>query len=152
MRAQHLFLALLLAAPATAASSSRREELFDAGWSFYRGPDPNLPPNATECGPDLFCCPKFDDAAWPTIELPHDWSADDLPPRAADPSTPVLEVRNGTWQFLAGDCDGGDDDACADPDFDDAAWTPTDVPGDWREPPLSYRATNATGWCVVRVE
>ena len=45
MRAQHLFLALLLAAPATAASSSRREELFDAGWSFYRGPDPNLPPS-----------------------------------------------------------------------------------------------------------
>ena len=37
-------------------------------------------------------------------EVPHDWSVEDLPARGApaDPA-PVLEVRSGTWLFLAGD-------------------------------------------------
>jgi beta-galactosidase len=41
--------------------------LFDAGWRFHRG------------GAQRAEQPEFDDAAWRTIDLPHDWSVEDTP-------------------------------------------------------------------------
>ena len=49
------------AAANTAKSASRRIS-FDAGWKFSRGDFAGV----TE--------PKFDDQAWQTVDLPHDWS------------------------------------------------------------------------------
>src|SRR3954469_14693117 len=50
-----------------AASSMRQVERFDAGWKFHRG------------GAQYAEQPGFDDAAWRTVDLPHDWSIEDLP-------------------------------------------------------------------------
>jgi beta-galactosidase len=45
----------------------RSEQSFDAGWLFYRG-------DAT--GADA---PSFDDSSWQPVDLPYDWSIEDLP-------------------------------------------------------------------------
>lgn len=44
-----------------------RDRLFDGGWRFHRGDVPGVEN------------PKFDDSAWKQIDLPHDWSVEDLP-------------------------------------------------------------------------
>ena len=44
----------------------RSEILFDAGWRFYRG---------DAAGAEM---EKFDDAAWRMLDLPHDWSIENL--------------------------------------------------------------------------
>src|SRR6185295_18213704 len=41
--------------------------LFDAGWRFHRG------------GAQRAEVPEFDDSKWRSIDLPHDWSIEDLP-------------------------------------------------------------------------
>src|SRR5439155_6831036 len=44
-----------------------RERLFDEGWRFFRGDAP---------GAEV---PSFDDSGWRALDLPHDWSIEDLP-------------------------------------------------------------------------
>ena len=53
-------------------SEQRRDQSFDEGWRFLRGDAPGAER------------PDFNDAAWRTLDLPHDFSVEDLPPRAAD--------------------------------------------------------------------
>jgi beta-galactosidase len=48
---------------------NRRGQRFDNGWRFYRG---------DAAGGER---PEFDDRAWRTVDLPHDWSVEHLPPR-----------------------------------------------------------------------
>jgi len=50
-----------------AAPCSRQEFLFDQGWRFHRG--------GAQGAQEIF----FDDTAWRTLDLPHDWSIEDLP-------------------------------------------------------------------------
>ena len=68
----------LLAEPARGLSSEpvsevdsevadRRDQSSDGGWRFLRGDAP---------GAEL---PAFDDTAWRRLDLPHDWSVEDLP-------------------------------------------------------------------------
>jgi beta-galactosidase len=45
----------------------RSEILFDAGWRFYRG---------EVSGAEM---EKFNDSAWRMLDLPHDWSIEDIP-------------------------------------------------------------------------
>jgi beta-galactosidase len=83
MRRIVLLLTLLLASaarpqpqpapPQTAAAPaiSRQTRLFDAGWKFHRG------------GAQGAEQPGFDDAAWRDVDLPHDWSIEDLPGTAS---------------------------------------------------------------------
>ena len=97
---------------------------FDDDWKFHRG-------DASGASD-----PKFDDGAWRTLDVPHDWSSEDLPPRAAD----VLTVRNGTWKFHR-----GDDAHWSSPAFDDSAWERVRVPSDWRVA-SNYTAKDAVGW------
>lgn len=49
-------------------AGNTRDQLFDGGWRFHRGDAPGAE-NAV-----------FDDTAWRTLDLPHDWSVEDLPP------------------------------------------------------------------------
>src|SRR5258706_4781858 len=42
-------------------------DLFDFGWRFYRG------------GAQSAETPSFDDTSWRKVDLPHDWSIEDLP-------------------------------------------------------------------------
>jgi beta-galactosidase len=93
-------------APGRSAASvaNRREQSFDDGWRFLRGDAP---------GAEL---PDFNDSAWRTIDLPHDFSVEDLPPRAADANgegalwgTSVLPTRIGPFdtELSAGGRDTG---------------------------------------------
>jgi len=47
--------------------SDLREQTFDAGWHFHRGDGA------------AFAAPKFDHGDWRRLDLPHDWSIEDLP-------------------------------------------------------------------------
>jgi len=117
------------------AAASPRDALLDESWRFYYGPG-----NAS-----TFFLEAFDDGAWPLVTLPHDISAQALPPRSADTTNaPVLEIRNGTWLFQRGD--PADNVSWAAASWDDSGWQQTQVPGDWRQPPLSYEEYNAFGW------
>ena len=51
----------------TFSKEGRTEILFDAGWRFFRGDSPGAEGM------------KFDDSAWRLLDLPHDWSIEDLP-------------------------------------------------------------------------
>ena len=74
-----------------AVTPSPREQPFDSGWLFYRG-------DAT--GAEK---PGFSDAAWRTLDLPHDWSIEDLPPRpeAAGKNAPGTSspIQTGPFDF-----------------------------------------------------
>jgi beta-galactosidase len=77
---------------AGSAVENRRNQPFDAGWRFLRG-------DAT--GAEF---PGFDDGGWRTLDVPHDWSVEDLPSRPADGNgegsvwgTSVLPTRVGPF-------------------------------------------------------
>lgn len=69
--AQRLFCLLLLmlatASAVSAQSRPARTSLFDADWRFHRG------------GAQGAEQPAFDDRDWRRLDLPHDWSIEDLP-------------------------------------------------------------------------
>ncbi len=109
-----------------------------AGRSLTPGPAPPPPPHTIP----LYGKADFDDSAWRTVELPHDWSIEDLPAREDDIDTPAITIRNGTWKFMK----GVGDESWAAPSFDDSKWTDVTVPSNWQDPPLSYTSPNATGW------
>ena len=115
MKAIAMLAAAPLAAPAlgvtqaarersAASVANRRMQNFDDAWRFLRGDAP---------GAEL---PDFDDSAWRTIDLPHDFSVEALPPRAAEANgegalwgTSVLPTRIGPFdtELSAGGRDTG---------------------------------------------
>ena len=91
-------------ARSVAAVENRREQNFDDGWRFLRG---------DAGGAEL---PDFNDAAWRTLDLPHDFSVEDLPPRSSDANgegalwgASVLPTRVGPFdaELSAGGRDTG---------------------------------------------
>ena len=87
MKLSTLAIGCLIAVQASTASSAasaepKRETNFDREWRFLKGDAPGAE-NAA-----------FNDSAWRTLDLPHDWSLEDLPrtagnrPPAALPATP----------------------------------------------------------------
>ncbi len=64
---QGLFILILVAGCQRKKDFSDREMNFDSGWKFYRG---NIP------GAEAM---DFDDSQWCTLDLPHDWTIEDLP-------------------------------------------------------------------------
>jgi hypothetical protein len=132
----------------------------------------------TFCSAGRFCAPDFDDSHWRSIDLPHDWSIEDLPSREEDETAPVLAPRYGTWFFAEGDACGGNktcaccgDAAVEDPhshaavctkgcvavprraniSYDDSSWQKVRGGTDWRAH-SNFTAQNATGWYRQRVE
>ena len=95
-------------------------------WRFHRGDG-------------KFASPSYDDSAWRTVDVPHDWSIEDLAPRKA--TNDVFECRNGTWLFKR----GGENASWQEPSLDDSGWLPTTVPSDWRVA-ANYTDENAFGW------
>src|SRR5208282_4988410 len=73
------------------APAAERERPFNTNWLFLRG--------------DAICAeqPNFDDSAWRRVDLPHDWSIEDLPPRERDPLYATVALAPGTWKFSPGD-------------------------------------------------
>ena len=82
MRAAAFALLVLTAARAQAAGGAT--VLFDADWRFQRG------------GAQGAEAPYFDDSGWRRLDLPHDWSIEDLPGTASpfDPRA-VSQVNGG---------------------------------------------------------
>jgi beta-galactosidase len=61
-----------------------RDQLFDLGWRFLRGDVPGAEN------------PGFDDSAWRKIDLPHDWSIEDLTPNADAAGAGTIWVGGNT--------------------------------------------------------
>ncbi len=59
-----------------------RENNFDLGWRFLKADAPGAEDAA------------FNDSAWRTVDLPHDWSIEDLPQATANPPSPVTSPTN----------------------------------------------------------
>ena len=51
-----------------ASTVASRDRSFDSGWRFLRADAPGAETSA------------FDDSTWRTLDVPHDWSIEDLPP------------------------------------------------------------------------
>jgi beta-galactosidase len=59
---------LLVLATASPLAATSRDQSFDSNWRFLRADAPGAEN------------PAFNDSAWRTLDLPHDWSIEDLPP------------------------------------------------------------------------
>ncbi|HEX7853432.1 MAG TPA: glycoside hydrolase family 2 TIM barrel-domain containing protein [Sphingobium sp.] len=81
------------AAPQPVAIGMGRGQLFDEGWRFHKGAGTG------------FEIPALDDAGWRTIDLPHDWSVEDLPADPGDPARIIgpfdRKVEGGTLPGFA---------------------------------------------------
>jgi len=100
---------------------------FDSDWRFLRADAPGAE------------APGFDDSAWRLLDVPHDWSIEDLPPQE-EPSAPELLAVTGPWRFQK-----GDDAAWKTPDFDDSQWQSVTLPDTW-ERHSNYTDNNVYGW------
>jgi beta-galactosidase len=120
------------AAPAADSAAASRDRSFDSGWRFLRADAPGAE------------APGFDDTAWRTLDVPHDWSIEDLPP--LEISVPELPVVDGQWHFQK-----GDDVAWKAPAFDDANWQVVALPDTW-EHHSDYTNDNVYGWFRRRIE
>lgn len=117
---------------AEAVAAEIRDRSFDSGWRFLRADAPGAE------------APAFDDSAWRTLDVPHDWSIEDLPPREA--SGPALSVVTGQWRFQK-----GDDSAWKAPGLDDSQWSVVTLPDTW-ERHSEYTADDVYGWFRRRLE
>ena len=130
---------------AIAATRPSRDALWDDGWNFHRGLCPAAA-HHTAAHQDLSerdpcAAPDIDDSTWRQINLPHDWSREDLPTREEDPEYPVLSARYGSWKV-----NPGDNSTWALPDFDDSEWLAARGGDDWRMYAPAFSARNAIRW------
>ncbi len=108
----------------TASSFSDRN--FDSNWHFLRG---------DAAGAAL---PDFDDSQWRILDVPHDWTIEDLP--APKNSVPELSIVAGQWRFQK-----GDNAAWNSPGFNDSSWQLVTLPDNW-EAHSNYTDENVYGW------
>lgn len=121
------------AAVEVVGSDPTASRYFDSDWRFVRADVPGAE------------APGFDDSGWRLIDVPHDWSIEDLP---IIETAPVFEVDavSGHWQFQK-----GDDMAWAAADFDDSQWQDVTLPSTW-ERHSNYRDSDVYGWYRRQVE
>jgi beta-galactosidase len=129
----NLILALVVVqAAASLFAEGPRDRLFDSDWRFLRG-------DAT--GAEN---PAFDDSEWRKLDVPHDWSIEDLPPKTD--AVPELEAVTGQWRFQR-----GDDAGWKAPELDDSSWQQVMLPDNW-EHHSGYTEDNVYGWFRRRIE
>src|ERR1035437_3782539 len=121
------------AALAADSTVDTRDRSFDLGWHFLR---------ADASGAEAA---GFDDSKWRTLDVPHDWSIEDLPSLEKS-SVPELSVTVGQWHFQK-----GDDAAWKAPKFDDSQWQSVTLPDNW-EHHSDYTNDNVYGWFRRRIE
>ena len=124
---------VLATAVRTADAADNRDRSFDAGWHFLRADAPGAE------------APDFEDSTWRTLDVPHDWSIEDLPPLEKS-SVPELSVTVGQWRFQK-----GDDAAWKTQDHDDSKWQSVTLPDTW-EHHSNYTNDNVYGWFRRHVE
>jgi len=106
-------------------ASSPRDRNFDADWRFHRGDVSGAEQAA------------FDDSGWRALDVPHDWSIEDLPP--LENKEPTFTVEEDGWKFAI-----GDDMGRAVPDFDDSTWKPVRIPAGLGG--MGFEKVRAMGW------
>jgi beta-galactosidase len=122
-----LLLGLLIIQGGSASlSADPRDRSFDSDWRFLRGDAPNA--GSLEC----------DDSDWRQLDVPHDWSIEDLPEKKN--AVPEFSAVAGQWRFQPGD----------NPDWkarelDDSKWRTVTLPDIWEN---HYQSTsdNVYGW------
>lgn len=121
-----------VSASATTAVINIRDQSFDSGWRFLRADAPGAEAAA------------FDDSNWRPLDVPHDWSIEDLPPREGVGAE--FSVVPCQWRFQK-----GDDAAWKARTFDDSGWQTVTLPDSW-ERHSSYTDDNVYGWFRRRIE
>jgi len=116
-----------------ANAAESRDRSFDSGWRFLR---------ADAAGAEAA---GFDDTQWRTLEVPHDWSIEDLPPLGKS-SVAELSVVAGPWRFQK-----GDDAAWKAREWDDHSWQSVVLPDTW-EHHSNYTNDNVYGWFRRHIE
>ncbi|MCE5326958.1 MAG: DUF4982 domain-containing protein [Planctomycetaceae bacterium] len=111
--------------------ASRISQRFDKDWRFFKDDAPDA------------SAATFDDSVWRVLDLPHDWSIEDLPPL---PPSCNIAIGEGMWRF-----NKGDDMAWKEPALDDAAWQEVKLPANW-EAHSDYTQDNVYGWYRRRIE
>ena len=124
-------IAALVISSSLLASASTRDQAFDDGWLFLR---------ADPLGAEK---PGFDDSGWRELDVPHDWSIEDLPEKAD--SAPQIDAVTGGWRFHP-----GDNASWAAIDFDDSDWQSVTLPEAW-EIHSDYTDNNVYGWFRRRI-
>jgi len=84
-----LILLLFISISQFAQSTSQRNILFDNDWRFFRGGDQGAERQ------------KYDDSNWRKLDLPHDWSIENLP-GTESPFTPTAIGQTGTGFTVSG--------------------------------------------------
>ena len=108
---------------------SRKVQSFDSTWRFCAG---------EITGAER---PEFNDAAWLTVDVPHDWSIQGLAKSEnSGEGTEELPVVKGEWKF-----NKGDDSLWKTPEFKDSVWQVVKLPATWEEH-SNYTEDNVYGW------
>jgi len=76
------------------AQDFKRDSLFDFGWKFCKGKFEGVEKN------------DFDDKSWRILDLPHDWSIEDLPNQG------TFKLPNGKTQIVSGPFDSEATGSC----------------------------------------
>lgn len=116
--------------PAT-GTINRIDQLFDEDWVFKKGDAPG----AEEI--------NFDVSAWRKIDLPHDWSIEDLSKKNELPS---LSISKGEWKFKK-----GDNSAWGNPSFNDYSWEKVNLPAYWNHY-SNQNQSGSLGWYRKEIE
>ncbi len=124
---------VLYSAAVIADAADNHDRSFDSDWRFLR---------ADASGAETA---GFDDSKWRTLDVPHDWSIDDLPP-IEESSVPELSVTVGQWRFQK-----GDDVAWKARELDDRKWQNVTLPDTW-EHHSNYTENNVYGWFRRHIE
>lgn len=106
-------------------------QLFDEDWYFNKGDVPG----AEEI--------SFDVSGWRKLDLPHDWSIEDLPKKK---ELPVLSISSGEWKFKK-----GDNLKWKSPTFDDQSWERVQLPGYWNRYSRQDQS-DSYGWYRKEIE
>ena len=113
-------------------AANLRDQSFDSDWCFLRGDVANAEK------------PAFDDSQWRKLDVPHDWSIEDLPPRTN--AAPELDAVTGQWRFHE-----GDDASWKARELDDSNWQQVKLPDTW-EHLSNYTNDNVYGWFRRHIE
>jgi beta-galactosidase len=108
------------------------DRAFDSNWRFIRADVPGAER------------PEFNDSAWRILDVPHDWSIEDLPP--ASNAAPELDIVKGKWRF-----NKGDNAEWKTPDLNDSDWQEVTLPNTW-ERHSNYTDDNVYGWFRRHIE
>lgn len=92
-------------------SAGARDVPFDFDWRFHLGDVPGAQRR------------DHDDSGWRAVELPHDWSIEDLPPRKERARGVVIDLTRGKWRMKK-----GDDRRWRDPDLNESGWEEIELP------------------------